>query len=360
MSNVIIAAAGSGKTQTIVETALAERRPVLVTTYTDSNMEEVRNRFYKVGKTVPNNVHILPWYTFLLNYGVRPYQDIFIPEDIRGVNLVNRQSAQYAKKGTKPFYIDSDTKVYSDKLASLMLHLNDLTEGQVLRNIGEIFPVILVDEVQDMAGYDLDALEALLVEPTIDVTCVGDPRQGILMTSKINKNKSFRQIRMMDFFCEKVSRLIELDLTTLQRNYRCVDEICTLSNKLYPEDPLVQSGQTKTHEHRGCFFVRPADIEEYISYVHPIQLRLNLKVQTSLSAQASNFGVVKGLSFDHVLIYPTEDMKVWLRTGNNEMKPMTCAQLYVAITRARFSVAFVIDYPEVEVVSAHAEIRTFK
>lgn len=360
MNKVIIAAAGSGKTQTIVQKAFAEQRPVLVTTYTDSNAEEVRSRFYELCGAVPKNVHILPWYTFLLNYGVRPYQDIFIQDDIKGVNLVNGQSSPYTKKFTKPFYIDKETKIYSDKLASLMLYLNERTKGQVLHNISEIFPVIFVDEVQDMAGYDLDALEALFAVETIDVTGVGDPRQGILMTSKINKNKAFRQSRMMTFFQKRVGRLVNIDLTSLQTNYRCVDEICALSNRLYPEYPPVHSGQTKTDVHRGCFFVRPEDVGEYITYVHPVQLRQRVTVPASSLAPVNNFGVVKGLSFNHVLIYPTADMLAWLKTGNSEMKPTTCAQLYVAITRARYSVAFVCDYREGQQVSPHTEICPFK
>ena len=42
MSKLIIAAAGSGKTETLVNMALHEQRPVLITTYTDNNVEEIK------------------------------------------------------------------------------------------------------------------------------------------------------------------------------------------------------------------------------------------------------------------------------------------------------------------------------
>ena len=47
MNKVIIAAAGSGKTEFIVNEALKKSSPVLITTFTDKNAEEIRNRFYK-------------------------------------------------------------------------------------------------------------------------------------------------------------------------------------------------------------------------------------------------------------------------------------------------------------------------
>lgn len=47
MSKLIIAAAGSGKTETLVNMALHEQRPVLITTYTDNNVEEIKSRFYQ-------------------------------------------------------------------------------------------------------------------------------------------------------------------------------------------------------------------------------------------------------------------------------------------------------------------------
>jgi len=59
-----------------------------------------------------------------------------------------------------------------------------------------------------------------------------------------------------------------------------------------------------------------------------------------------NYGESKGSTFDRVLIYPTEDIVDYLRTGNLEYIQAfhTRAKLYVAVTRARYSVAFVLDY----------------
>ncbi len=58
------------------------------------------------------------------------------------------------------------------------------------------------------------------------------------------------------------------------------------------------------------------------------------------------YGSSKGLSFNRVLIYPTTNIKKWLLGCSVTLAKMTKAKLYVAITRARYSVAFLIDKKE--------------
>jgi DNA helicase-2/ATP-dependent DNA helicase PcrA len=59
-----------------------------------------------------------------------------------------------------------------------------------------------------------------------------------------------------------------------------------------------------------------------------------------------NFGQSKGLSFERVLIFPTKQMKKWIFDNDHELRPATRAKFYVAITRARYSVGIVCDYPD--------------
>jgi DNA helicase IV len=57
-----------------------------------------------------------------------------------------------------------------------------------------------------------------------------------------------------------------------------------------------------------------------------------------------NFGKVKGLTFDRVLIYPTSTITRFLTSGT-QLAPRTACGLYVAVTRAKHSVAFVVPDP---------------
>ena len=49
------------------------------------------------------------------------------------------------------------------------------------------------------------------------------------------------------------------------------------------------------------------------------------------------------MTYDRVLIYPTKGILAWVLDKNNEMKQQTRAKFYVAVTRARYSVAIVVD-----------------
>ena len=73
-NKLIIAAAGSGKTTYLIEQAKKIKDGnVLITTYTEANKAEIRNKF---NGCIPSNVTIQTWFSFLLQHGVRPYQSV--------------------------------------------------------------------------------------------------------------------------------------------------------------------------------------------------------------------------------------------------------------------------------------------
>ena len=76
-----------------------------------------------------------------------------------------------------------------------------------------------------------------------------------------------------------------------------------------------------------------------------MQLRYSVRSKVNEKYPTNNFGLVKGKSFDHVLIYPTEKMLSFILNGTEIESPEVKAKLYVAITRARYSVGIVYDYP---------------
>ena len=86
--------------------------------------------------------------------------------------------------------------------------------------------------------------------------------------------------------------------------------------------------------------IRPADVPAYVEEFDPVVLRWN-KNSDTLGLPAQNFGVVKGRSFDRVLIFPTEPMRKYLKKPDPAMS-LDRAKFYVAVTRARHSVAFVV------------------
>lgn len=59
-----------------------------------------------------------------------------------------------------------------------------------------------------------------------------------------------------------------------------------------------------------------------------------------------NFGMCKGRTVSRVLIYPTGPIVKFLKDSNNILTDSSASSFYVAITRAMYSVAIVVDKPE--------------
>jgi DNA helicase-2/ATP-dependent DNA helicase PcrA len=179
----------------------------------------------------------------------------------------------------------------------------------------------------------------------ITVRLVGDPRQITYRTHDEQKYSNYKEGRILEFIKEKCGDCnCEVDTVTLGTNHRSISEICKFSNLAYPNFSPAQSDCTKPDGHYGLFAVRKQDVEDYVSKYKPMQLRERRTVQVVESAaDVMNYGVSKGLAFDHVLIYTTEPIRKWLMNHNSPLAVASRAELYVAITRGRYSVAFVMD-----------------
>ena len=92
-STLYVAAAGAGKTTMLVKRACSFLHgKVLFVTYTDENTEEIRQKFYELNRGIPAHVSIKPWFTFLLEQYIRPYQSVWTEERISGIEMVSGTS----------------------------------------------------------------------------------------------------------------------------------------------------------------------------------------------------------------------------------------------------------------------------
>ena len=141
--------------------------------------------------------------------------------------------------------------------------------------------------------------------------------------------------------------------------------ICDFSSKLYldyekAEPCNCEKCRNNEIEHKGVFIVRPNDVNSYLQNYKPVQLRWDKKKQTDQNYQTFNFGESKGQTHDRVLIYPTDKMEKWIKDNNYKFINIVKGKekkiegvkekFYVAITRARHSVAIIYDYTDNEVI----------
>ena len=355
-NKLIISAAGSGKTSLLINESLkVTREKVLITTFTQSNEEEICNKFFKINGFIPENIEIQTWFSFLLKHGARPYQSYLYDKEITGLILVNDQSAKYSNQNDiQKHYFTDRQKIYSDKISKFVLKCNEKGKGCVIDRISRIYSHIFIDEVQDFAGYDLEILKMLFKSNSITLL-VGDPRQGTYSTNNASKYQKFRKSEIVSFF-KKIPNEIEIDNTSLNINYRCMQKICDFADKLFPDFPCSTSGNFCLTGHDGVFLVKQKDVESYLDTFNPMQLRDSRKTIVNLKFKVLNFGESKGLSFDRVLIYPTKPFCAWLEDNLSELAPISRSKFYVAITRARYSVGIIYDYnkrPKINGVSIY-------
>ena len=356
MNKLIIAAAGSGKTTYLVKESLKIKADkVLITTFTDANEREIRAKFIKLNGSIPENVTVQTWFSFLLQHGVKPYQDILMAANVMGLMLVNNKSGfrfngkrgfpvYFSEADVRHYYFSSDMKIYSDKIAKFAYVVNEKTKGLIIDRINRIYPHIYIDEIQDLAGYDLELIHLLLQTPS-NIIMVGDPRQVTYHTHEEAKNNKYTESQIEQFICDKCKDTVtEIDKTSLKTTHRNCQAICTYANSIFPEHEHCDADEKKPTGHDGVFFVKPADVDEYLKRYRPSQLRYSVATTVNPRYEVFNFGESKGMTRSRVLIYPTKSMVDWINDHSSKLAFESRSKFYVAVTRAEYSVAIVYDY----------------
>lgn len=136
-------------------------------------------------------------------------------------------------------------------------------------------------------------------------------------------------------------------------NWRSLQSICDIADEVHKgayqatKSAVVDIPPVFTHHH-GAFIVKQSEVTDYITAYDPMVLRWNVasgKQYIPAHARCYNFGASKGLGFDRALVVPTDSQMHFVLDGNTPfpIKAETAQnKLYVAITRARYSLAFVM------------------
>lgn len=367
MTNVLcIAGAGSGKTHKIITESIAEIErggKVLVVTYTISNQQELRRRFLTAFGKHSDQFVVKGLFSFYLEDMVRPYQQALFSQRIDGVFFNERNphlkpGSKYMLPGRKEqledksynpkhFLTKCNTKAYTGFLAKLATRIAKATKNAAAIRLGDIYSKVYFDEVQDLVGWDYDVLKVLSKAMKSPITCVGDFRQTVYETTFGQKAPKKTVEKIAAF------KSMSFQKETLMRNFRSIQTICTISDEVHKgayeaTRSAVDDVPDEFSHHLGVFIVKQSDITHYINIYHPIVLRWNMASGTKILpgwARCYNFGSSKGLGFDRVLILPVESQMHFVLDGSTPFpadSEMVQNKLYVAITRARYSLGFIV------------------
>lgn len=347
MNQVILAPAGGRKTQRIVEMCsnLSTPKKRAVITYTTTAQRVLVDRLLAsdAREQMPT---VMGWYTFLLDHVVRPYASS-IPElkdrRIKGLHLVTESLSKWLSGAQ--YYLTNAGDVYNERLGLLASKVIEADREAVIDRIEHLFDEIYIDEIQDLRGNDLDILDELLMSK-IRIIMVGDIRQRLLSTSRSStKYKQYDGLGLVQWFKDRADKGI-LDLQEIRETWRCCTEVIEFADQMFHSEifpPTVSNVIVPQGMHYGVWLVKDDDVEEYISRFHPARYRDSVKTKLVGTDSATNFGLCKGETKDHVLIFPTNPMKRFWKDKTNELPARSRMNTYVAITRARWSAAICVD-----------------
>ncbi|WP_144558645.1 UvrD-helicase domain-containing protein [Shouchella miscanthi] len=351
-NTLLIASAGAGKTTHIVREAIDCTESVLITTFTEENEKEIKNKFFELNKgVIPHNVTIKTWFSFLIEHGAKPYQGKLTERNINGLLLVNEKSAlkyktkkfpiYYKEEVTEKHFFSDQFQIYSDKISKFVTRCNNLSNGYVIDRITSLYKHIYIDEIQDMAGYDLEIIK-LLLKSGSTIKIAGDPRQVTYHTHFPEIYKKYSQGDIQKFLINECKSIkYKIDPDTLRGSWRNNQAICDFANQLFPDYPTYNSLHNETTGHDGVFLVKEKDVERYLSKYSPTQLRYSRRKKLIPLTEIKNFGESKGATRDRVIIYPTKKISDWLFENKALDNFDIRCKFYVAITRAKYSVAIV-------------------
>ena len=327
----------------------------LVLTYTLTGQRDLERRLKSACD--PSSVpEVMGWYAFLLRHWVRPFLPLKYPgRRLRGLNFegmpaVNRRGIVVASGVNR--YLDADSRAYKRFLSKLAIDVERATGGSLIDRLQRTYDEIYIDEVQDLTGYDLDVVEALL-KSTCQVSLVGDLRQSVFVTNPQDpRHPAYRGLGMLDWFTLQVSAG-RLTVRYSSETWRSIQSIATFSDSLFDpslEFPATVSHQSSRSEHEGVFVIAPKDVAQYLTQHSPACLRQAITTRVPFGVSATNFGLSKGLTHERVLIFTTEPMRKFLTIGTL-LSPKSACGLYVGVTRAILSVAFVMEDPHLASVA---------
>lgn len=214
---VIFAVAGSGKTTYIVN-QLNLVDPVLIVTYTTSNVENIRTSIIKKFGYFPSNIKLLSYFSFIHSFCYKPF--LTGTYKTKGI-YYKPNSNNYAKNEAR--YITNGGRLYSNRISKFLQENNVLID--INERLKKYYKNLYIDEIQDFGGNDFNFLKSL-AKADLNILMVGDFYQHTFDTSRdgiVNKTLHDDYTKYQAQFTQMG---LTVDTTTLNKSYRCSPTVC--------------------------------------------------------------------------------------------------------------------------------------
>ena len=348
MNRAIVAVAGAGKTERLAKAVVDEPNPerVLVLTYTTTNQREDAARIAQRMNRRGTYPKVMGWCAFLISEIIRPYLPMLYP-DISLHGMAQSDPDTFLGLTDAARYINRNGNAYPSHLGKLALDTIVASNGAAVERIECLYDRFYIDEAQDLRGNYLCVLEVLLGSQ-IDIRLVLDPCQSTLSTAPRDRKyaKKYEYAKIIDLYRQwEKKRLLEIEYDN--ETHRFTPQIALFSDHIIREALGLERTRSKIlprGHHDGIFLVDKRNIQGYVNKYSPTVLAIQSSAQLGFP-ESFNFGKSKGLSRDDVLIIATDPIEKLL-IKCKPLPPKSACGFYVAVTRARYSVAIAVSNPE--------------
>ena len=338
VKRAIFAVAGAGKTTTLVDSLSLAKRTLLLT-YTDNNAENLFDAVLRKFGYIPENIMISTWFSFVLNCLIKPFVIAGGPETCR--LIFSKDALPLYTKGFAR-YTTSDGGVFHSRAFEFVHQY--VGKDKIQERLERFFDEILIDEVQDFAGYDFDFVE-LLGCSNVNVLITGDFFQHTYDTSR-DGTKNMNLHKDFTAYVNRLRRYYQIDMSTLSKSHRCPKPICD-----FVRDKIgipMDSFSNRTDISYPVLLTNQDEIQGVLK--DPTIMKLFFREHYRYACNSANWGGCKGLSYNNVCVVLNKKTLAKFKSNRlAELPSSTRNKFYVACTRTKANLYFiseddVIDY----------------
>lgn len=328
LKKAVFAVAGSGKTTMLVDSLSHDKRTLLLT-YTDANADQLYNAIVKKFGCLPGNIMVSTWFSFLLNFLIKPFVIAEAPDVCR---LEFSLPPRYEKG--MPRYLKDDESLFHSRAFDFAMKY--VGKEKMCDRIEKFFDEVLIDEVQDFSGYDFDFIE-MLGNMGIDVVLTGDFFQHTYDTSCDGaKNKGLHDD--LDKYEQRLHEYYSIDKDSLSKSHRCPAAVCDFVNShLGLEMHSCSKATSIAPPYLLCDKQKIQDVLEDNGIK-----KLFYKESRMYKCNGANWGDCKGLSYEHVcVVLNNKTATCYDQNRLSQLPPTTRNKFYVACTRTKGPLLFI-------------------
>ena len=303
----------------------------LIVTYTNNNVENIRERIVKKFGYFPTNIKLQSYFSFLQGFCYKPF--LYSSYNTKG--LYYKPNTNRFAKNEKQF-ITGSGRLYSKRLAKF-IEIKGVMDDIIAR-LSKYYDNVFFDEIQDFGGNDFNLLKGL-VRAKVNFTMVGVFYQHTFDTSRdgiVNKNLH----ENYDPYLKKFEDMgLIVDTTTLSKSYRCSPTICSFIT----ENIGIAIGSHREDAANIKYIDNKEEIEKIIANDEIV--KLFYQKHYDYRCHSRNWGDCKGEDrYDDICVVMNKTTHEHFKTNAlKDLVPQTRNKFYVACSRAKRNIYFVSE-----------------